>query len=497
MINWLPTFVLLPLGTAILMPILYRIWKGFPDIIANLVTGCLAAFTLYCIRFTGQSFAYHVGGWEPVNGIAAGITMVWDGLACVMLLIVNVIAFASSIYSIGYMTQYTDKGKYYTLFLLMLTGLNGVVLSGDLFNIFVFLEITAIASYALVAFGVEAEELEASFKYQVLGGLASMIILLSIAFFYHLSGTLNLADAASVLASQGGSLPLYFTAVLILIGLFIKTAIIPFHAWLPDAHPSAPAPISAMLSGVVIKVLGMYVLIRLFFNVFGLYTLPHLQIVLYVLGGISMVLGALLATGQNDLKRLLAYSSISQMGYVIIAFGLGTPLGILGGLFHMMNHAVFKSLLFLTAGSIQKAFKHRDINKMNGILDNMPITGSTHMIGAFSISGLPPFGGFWSKVIIVLALLESQQYLLAVLAVLTSILTLAYYIKVQKRAFWGKSSIQFMKLSFSMGLPVVILALMTLIMGVLLIPSLKSVLLDPAVQVLKNGTQALKIVVGG
>ena len=184
-------FVIVPLGSAFLLPILNKIWKGFPDWVGNLASVFLMGLSIWMIQFARETIVYFVGHWEPVQGIPIGIALVVDGLSVLMLLIINVVAFLVMLYSISYMSHYTDKGKYYTLFLLMLAGLNGVVISGDLFNLFVFLEITAISSYALVAYGVEAEELEASFKYQVLGGTASMLILFGIAIFYHLTGTLS------------------------------------------------------------------------------------------------------------------------------------------------------------------------------------------------------------------------------------------------------------------------------------------------------------------
>ncbi len=495
--NSLPLYIIVPLGIAVLMPVLSKIGKGFADLFGNLTTTFLLILSVNALRSAGNPIFYHVGGWAPVDGIAVGISLIRDGLTCLMLLIINCVAFAASVYSISYMSGFTEKGKYYTLYLLMVAGLNGVVLSGDLFNLFVFLEITAIASYALVAYGVEANELEASLKYQVLGGLGSMFFLLSIAFFYALTGTLSLSDAARILSQQGPSLPMYFSGILIMISVFIKAAIMPFHAWLPDAHPSAPAPVSAMLSGVVIKVLGIYVFIRLFFNVFGFYTFLHLQTLLYILGSVSMLFGALLAIGQNDFKRLLAYSSISQIGYVVVALALATPLGILGGLFHLLNHAVFKSLLFLNAGAIEYTTGNRLISKMTGLKKQMPVTASANLIGSLSISGLPPFGGFWSKWLIILAAVQAHQYILAFILILTSIITLAYYIRVQKRFWYNKNSLSTKETPFFMGFSLILLSLLTIGMGVLLIPKFQLTFLEPAVRVLINGVESLLFVSGG
>jgi len=497
--NLIPLFVVVPLGAAFLIPIASKIWKGVADWTATLSTAFLMAFSIFVIKFSGETILYNVGGWKPIGNIPIGIAMVMDGLTIIMLLIVNVVGFFATLYSINYMSHYTDKVKYYTLFLLMIAGLNGVVVSGDIFNLFVFLEITSIASYALVAYGVEAEELEASFKYQILGGIGSAFILLGIAIFYQLTRTLNLADAAVVFANIGQNPALIFLSILFLVGFSIKAALMPFHAWLPDAHPSAPAPISAMLSGVVIKVLGVYALVRIFFNVFGIELIPHTMVIFLVLGTVSMVIGSFLALGQSDFKRLLAYSSISQIGYVLFAFGLGTPLGYLGGLFHLINHAALKSLLFLNSGAVVYSTDTREMGKLGGVSKKMPITGATSLIGSLSISGLPPFGGFWSKLIIILAAVEKGYYILAGVAVFTSIVTIAYYMKAQRMVFFGKLSDVTKKIKevpILMCISMVALAVICIGLGILLIPYFKKELLDPAVKVIEGGIQYSKMVLG-
>ena len=190
-----------------------------------------------------------------------------------------------------------------------------------------------------------------------------------------------------------------------------------------------------MLSGVLIKAIGIYVLARLAFNVFGI-TDNELQIFRW-LGLLSMVVGGLLAVGQNDIKRLFAYSSISQVGFIVLGLGLGTPLGLVGALYHLVNHAFFKSLLFLNAGAIEYATGTRNLRKLGGLNQALPVTGATSLIGSMSIAGIPPFSGFWSKLIIVLACIEAGHFGFATVAVLVSIVTLAYQLKVQRRAFFA------------------------------------------------------------
>lgn len=495
--NIIPLFVVFPLVVAFLLPIVGRFYKKLPDIMANLTSLLLLILSLGIIGL--PTLVYKVGGWQAVAGIPIGIYMVLDGFSILMLIIINTVGFLALLYSVNYMEKFTDKAKYYTLFLLMIAGMNGVVLSGDMFNLFVFLEISAIASYALVAFGTEAEELEASFKYQVMGTVASGIILLGIAILYSHTGTLNMADTAGIIAASGPNKLILFVGCLFLMGFGLKAAIMPFHAWLPDAHPSAPAPISAMLSGVLIKAIGVYALIRIFFNVLGFGTTTSVLWILMLLGTISMVGGALLAIGQKDFKRLLAYSSISQIGYIIFAFGLATPLGFLGGLLHLLNHAVFKGLLFLNSGAVVYSTGNRDLEKMGGLHKKMPITGTTSLIASLSISGIPPLSGFWSKLIIIFAAIQAKQFTFASIAVLVSIITLAYYLKVQKMAFFSKPANlgEVKEVPKLMCTSMIILAVLCIIMGLLLLPQVRHIIFDPAVNTLRNGLGYAKLVLGG
>lgn len=493
--NLLPLFVAIPLGGAFLVSLLGKRIKGIPDTLSNLATLSLFLISLFSIGLVKNYgiLVYKVGGWMP----PIGICMVLDGLTSFMLVTVNLVAFLVTIYSINYMEKFTAKWKFYTLFLLMLAGMNGVVVTGDMFNLYVFLEIAAVASYALVAFGTEHEELEASFKYMVMGTLASCFILLGIVFLYSYTSTLNMADMNRCLASTGGGRITLFVAALFITGFGLKASLVPFHAWLPDAHPSAPAPISAMLSGVLIKVLGIYALMRVVFNVLG--GSVAISSILMTLGTISMILGGFLAIGQRDIKRMLAYSSISQVGYIILAIGIGTPLAFLGGLFHLFNHAVFKSLLFLNSGAIEYSTGTRDLEKMGGLNLKMPVTGYTSLAGSMSISGIPPLSGFWSKLIIILACIQAKYFTLALVVVLVSIITLAYYLKLQRYAFFGKlkeelSGIK--EVPFSMKFPMIILSVICLVGGLLLIPAFSEIFLKAASDVLLAGREYATLVFG-
>jgi len=282
----------------------------------------------------------------------------------------------------------------------------------------------------------------------------------------------------------------------------------PFHAWLPDAHSSAPSPVSAMLSGVFIKAVGIYVIIRLFFTMFALS--EPVAVLITVLGTISMVAGVFLAVGQWDIKRLLAYHSISQMGYVILGTGSGmillsrgikpevAALAITGGLFHLINHAAFKGLLFLNAGAIEYRLGTRNLKEMGGLSSTMPVTSATSFVASLSISGIPPFNGFFSKLIIVVACVRAGFYLLAILAIIVSIITLASFLKLQRYAFYSKTQNtpqhQIKEVPGPMVFSMIMLAILCLIMSVVAFPLLRESILKPAVDILMDpNAYSLKI----
>lgn len=497
----IPLFVVVPLAGAFLIMILGRFFSEINKYLASLILLILVIFSIYSLVTTGKNLSlYKVGGWEPVNRIPIGIYMVMDGFTVIVLCIINIIGFLSAVYSISYIKRYTAENYFYSLFCLMVAGMNGVVLSGDLFNIFVFLEISVISAYALVAFGVEKNELEASFKYQVLGGVASFLILFGIGFIYWKTKTLNIADIKQAFTSGYDKTFYVFVQILILSGFGLKAAIIPFHAWLPDAHSSAPSPISAMLSGVLIKAVGIYVIIRLFFNMFVIS--EGMAMLITTLGTLSMVIGVFLAIGQWDIKRLLAYHSISQMGYVVMSAGIGmillsrgakpevASLAIAGSIFHLVNHAAFKGLLFLNAGAIEYTIGTRDLKEMGGLSKLMPATASTSFIASMAISGIPPFNGFFSKLIIIIAAVMARFYLLAALAVLVSIITLASFLKFQRYAFYNnadnnkKRNIK--EVPFPMIFSMVVLSLLCVFLSLLAIPEIRDTFLTPAIDILTD-----------
>ncbi len=477
-------YIAIPLAVAGFLPILSRLWKGLPDILGSLTMAVLLGLGLSQIPAVagGGSILWQAGD----TGLPLRIGLMLDGFSLLMLVTIAMVSLFACTFSVNYMEHYGGKGSYYALFLVMVAGMNGLVLTTDLFSMYVFLEAAAVASYALVAFGQKHDEVEAAFKYLMLSVVATTGILLAMSFLYLMGGTLQISEIAGYVSATMNAKLAGVCLAFFLLGFGLKAAVVPFHAWLPDAHPSAPAPISAMLSGVLIKVSGIYALVRVVYSVFGMP--PALSQALMVLGVLSMVAGALLALGQEDFKRMLAYSSISQIGYIVIGFGLGTPLGIMGAMFHLFNHATFKGLLFLDAGATEYATGTRDLNKLGGINNRLPITGLTTTVGTFSIAGVPPFNGFWSKLLIIVALAQAGQTTVAVIAIGASVLTLWYFLLMQRRAFYGKLAAGLEKVKevpFYMGAAVFCLAAICLLAG-LFYPWVVQSLIQPGAQALSN-----------
>jgi multicomponent Na+:H+ antiporter subunit D len=483
-------FVALPLVVAGILPLVGKVSRRVvPDLLAN----AALLFLLVYAAITGR----HLIAGGPVLqqlswfGEPVAIRLALDGFSLFMLLAIAVVGLAACLFSIDYMEHYGAKANYYALFLVMVAGMNGLVLATDLFSVYLFMEVAAVASYALVAFGLGQDELEAAFKYLMLSVVATAFILASVAVIFGMTGSLDFAGVAKALQEINAGAAVGVASAFFLVGFGLKAALIPFHAWLPDAHPSAPAPISAVLSGLLIKVSGIYAMTRIFLNVFGL--TPALSTVLMSLGTLSMVVAAFLALGQKDMKRMLAYSSISQVGYIVLGIGIGTPLGIAGGLFHLFNHALAKGLLFLTSGSVQQSTGTRNLDEMGGLAKRMPITAATNLVGALSIVGIPPLNGFWSKLIIIIALIQAGHPVFALIAVLTSVLTLWYFLLMQRKAFFGKLNEKWAAVKeapFWMTAATVLLALLCVGIGILF-SSTVTTWIQPAADVLADGVHAV------
>lgn len=482
------SFIVIPLLVAAFLPIIGKFSKKLiPDVLTNAALAFLLFNSILLVKpiFNQGTIVQNVNWFgEKVN-----LQVALDGFNLFMLFTISLVSLCISLFSIDYLEHYGHKANFYALLLVMIAGMNGLVLVPDLFSIYLFLEVAAVASYALVAFGLGYDELEASFKYLMLSVVASAFALLGITILFGMTGSLSFQAVAQGLQDLNARYVVGVCVAFFIMGFGLKAALVPFHAWLPDAHPSAPAPISAMLSGLLIKVSGVYALFRIIYSVIGM--TPVLSQVLMALGTISMVVAALLALGQKDVKRMLAYSSISQVGYIVLGLALGTPLGIAGGLFHLFNHAVAKGLLFLNSGSIQHITGTRNLDELGGLGKRVPITAGTNLVGALSIAGVPPLAGFWSKLIIVIALIQAKQFGYALVAILASILTLWYYLLIQRKAFFGKMSEKWLHIKeapFWMSAANVILALICIFVGIFFTPVFKT-WISPAAEALAKGIQ--------
>ena len=489
----LPIFIIIPLAAAFLISLVGRKKDFWGPLLA--VAATVAVFVLSLITFfqLGAGIrVYEMGGWKLPYGIA----LVLDPFGAFMLIIVALISLTSLLFSVSYIRHLGSDWKYYALFMILVGGMNGVLITGDLFNLFVFTEIALFAAYGLVAYGGRAHEFEAAFKYAVMASVSSSLILLAIAVVYSATSTLTMAHISVAMSSVGPGLKIWIGA-LFLAGYGLKAAIMPFHAWLPDAHSSAPAPISSMLSGVLIKTLGVYVLVRIFYNILGA---PQVFLTAFmILGTLSIVLGVILAIGQWDFKRLLAYSSISQVGYIFLGIGLNSTLGIAGALFHLLNHALFKSLLFYNAGAIEMGLGTRDLRKMGNITRLLPITAHSSMVASLAISGIPPFNGFFSKLLIIIAAVQAHQPVYALLAVVGSLLTLATFMKVQRYGIRGENPVKGLQArpGWGMQAAMIILAVLCILTSLLIVPGIKESVLNPVVAAIMNKTGYAAAVLGG
>jgi len=438
--------------------------------IALVLTLCL----IKPVLVDGNIVAYWLGGWEPVEGWAIGISLEVDALSLFFALIVVVAVFVSGVYSFTYMKHDDSLVNFYTLFLMLSGSVLGLVMSGDLFNIFVMIEIMTFTAVALTAFRTDYEgALEGAFKYLVVGSLGSTAVLVGIALIYSQLHTLNLAQIAALL--PGSMNPVTIAAFgFLFVGFGTKAFLFPFHPLAADAHAVAPASISLMISGVLTKC-GVYGIIRLIYALYQNMDQPFVQYFVTAVGAISMFVCVTMAFNQHNFKRLLAFHSISQVGYVITVVGLGSLLGLSAGLYHAMNHTIFKGLLFLTAGAVQHATGSLDLDDLGGLSKKMPRTTILFLIGAASISGLPPFNGFASKWMIYQAAFEKGAesgnfffIIVCVAALLTSVLTLASFIKVAQSVFFGQLPAKYkdvQEVSLGMRIPMWILAALCVITG--------------------------------
>jgi multicomponent Na+:H+ antiporter subunit D len=438
----------------------------------------------------GEVLTYKLGGWPPPTGICLAV----DTLSALMLLAISFVSLLCAIYSIPYLKGDTGVHLYDSLFMFLLAGMNGVVVTGDVFNMYVFLEITSICTYSLVAFRCGSRELRAGLKYAIISMVGMSFFLLGVGFLYNAAGTLNMADAGRII--QAGTVNptlLSYALICILIGLWVNSAVAPMHTWLPDAHPAAPSPMSAVLSGLVVKV-SIYSTLRIICTVYGLTFSEVLGPLLVSLGLLTMLTGAFLALVQTDIKRLLAYSTVGSMGFILAGIGAGNIAGIQGSTFHVINHALAKAMLFLVAGCLIYRLGTRDMRKIGGLIKVAPVEATAFLLGGLAVAGVPPLNGFWSKLLIYIGLYESKMYVPLAIATGASLLFLAVYLRAFKLIFLGQGGPHTAGTPKLMLGPVIALCAVTVLIGVL--PNLPLNFTQRAAEQVLNRVSYIQTVLG-
>jgi multicomponent Na+:H+ antiporter subunit D len=364
-----------------------------------------------------------LGGWSA----NLGIVLVVDKLSAAFLFLSALGGGAAFLASYGHLK--VGPWRYYVIFFLLQAAMNGVLVAGDIFNLYVFYEVFSLAAYLLVAFTMSWQAIEAGLKYLVLGTLGAFFILLAIAYIFMATGSLNMAMLSLTLPHIPKE-ALTVIAASLLIGLFIKIGAFPTHFWLPDAHSSAQTAVSALLSGVVVKV-SIYSLIRLSL-LFFLETKPEVFAVITVVGTLSVLGGHLMALRQEDIKRLLAYSTVAQIGYVLIGVGTGTAAGISAAFFHAINHMFMKVGLFIAAGHIAEDMKTRNISDLRGLYHHRRWFVIVFSLLAAAIVGIPPLGGFMSKWYLMLATTKAGNVIPALVLAFGTVISAFYYMRILK-----------------------------------------------------------------
>ncbi|MFH1063744.1 MAG: proton-conducting transporter membrane subunit [Candidatus Woesearchaeota archaeon] len=453
----LPVFIIvIPLLVAFALPLIDRLSALLRDILSVSVA---VLNVIMCLVVGKQvqsagSLIYVMGSQSTAVMMPSGnilpirILLEVDGFGILIAFASSLVAIAVIVYSLCFMKKHERLGKYYALMFICIAAINGMLFTGDLFNLFVFLEVLSLASAGLVSFWREDDESpEAAFKYIVISTVASLFVLFAIGILYGQYGALNIAALAGMI--EYGLLDKVALCMFVA-GFAMKCGAAPLHMWLADLYSRTPASITALF--VVISQISLYALVRVMFTLFGIkLNTVVLGWIVVAFGIISMIVGALMALPQKDIKRMMAYQGISQTGYMLL--GIGTGLVVLsdpealsafgitainGGIFHIVNDIIYKSLLFLAAGAVFYRLGTRNMDEMGGLAKKMPFTTIIFIIGMFAISGIPPFNGFASKFLIYESVFRLNP-LLSVIAIIVSILTLAAFMKAFHSIFLGSA----------------------------------------------------------
>jgi multicomponent Na+:H+ antiporter subunit D len=429
--------MVIPLLVAFTIPVI-GMWKKqlcYPLVLLAIGASASLSITVMAEVISSGPVSYYLGGWMPPWGIEYRI----DHLGAFMAVLLTCVSFLVAVYSKRSIQQEAPDKEvaFYTIFLLLVTGLTGIVVTADMFNLYVFLEISSLTAYALIAIGDKPAPFSA-FRYLIMGTVGACFYLIGVGYLYMVTGSLNMADLAKLLPELYESKVVLCAFAFIIIGICVKVALFPMHGWLPDAYSDAPSSVSALIAPTMTKV-AAYMLLRMLFFVFepayAIEVLPVTDILAW-LGAIAMIAGSAIAIAQTDLKRMLAFSSIAQVGYIVLGVGLANRLGLTGGLLHILNHAVMKGCLFMVAGAIIYRTGIRNIKEFKQLYIKMPYTTAAFTIAAFSMIGIPPTAGFFSKLYLIMGSIDAGQWVFVFVILLSSMLNLIYFINVVKHMYF-------------------------------------------------------------
>jgi len=429
--------VIVPLLAAPACIILRR--PGWVWLFALLVSGSAFLISIALLQQVADSgvIVYELGGWEAPWGIEYRIdtlnsilTLIITGISTIVLLAAHT--------SIQAEIPADRQTLFYVLYLLSLAGMLGIVTTGDAFNVFVFLEISSLSAYALIALGRDRRALWASYQYLIMGSIGATFILIGIGLMYQMTGTLNMEDLSRRLPEVAQTRTVFTAFAFLIVGICLKLALFPLHLWLPNAYAYAPSIVTAFLAATATKV-ALYLLIRFTYSVFGgsfsFTTLP-LQTLFVVLGLLGVFVASTTAIYQKNVKLLFAYSSVAQIGYMIVGYSIGTTAGLMATLLHMFNHALMKGALFLALGAVMYRIGSVQLRDFHGLGRQMPFTMAAIVVGSLSLIGVPLTVGFVSKWYLVLAAVENGWWPVAVLILLGSLLAIVYTWRIVEAAYF-------------------------------------------------------------
>lgn len=462
--------VVLPLLAAPLTVVLRRPGLAFAvALTASWVALAIAIALAVQVHGGGGPISYAIGDWAPPLGIEYRV----DALSSAMLVLVAGMAAVVLPYARASIEREVAPQQhylFYTMFLLCMTGLLGISITGDAFNVFVFLEISSLSTYVLIALGRDRRALVAAFQYLIMGTIGATFIVIAIGLLYLMTGTLNLVDMAQRLSAVQGSRPVLAALAFLTVGVSLKLALFPLHQWLPNAYAYAPSAVSAFVAATATKV-AVYVLLRFYFGIFGeaqVFTRLPMAEMMLILALAGMFAAATMAIFQTDLKRLFAYSSVSQIGYIVLGLSYDSATGLTASVVHLFNHGVTKGAIFLLLGIVMASVGGVTLARVHGLGRLMPWTSAGIVFAGMSLIGVPGTAGFVTKWYLILAALEQDRWWLAFLIVVSSLLSVIYLWRFVEVAYFREPRRDVVAAPVSpwMALPTVALLLAVLLFGV-------------------------------